>query len=542
MGVIVQEVTTEATVTETSVSVNVQQTENSITVTSPLPTAVAVTSPITNTGSSTAPIIGINQTLLSIQQTQVSGLVSALSGKANLTANAFTDAQSITGSVAGSIQLFVKGASGQSASFLEVQAFSNNTLFRVNSTGYALAPLGFIGGGTSQSTNTSAVLANNTFYPTATNQIGLAVRQILNHATNLQEWQNSAGGTMAYIDQFGGFRTSAYLQLHSSSATTLLQYNRAATNNVANLLEYQDSSAVVLGGRNALAQIFTGSATPISGVGNTITINSQTPTYSSPNTTIVTASAHGVAVGQTVTLQGFTQGSYNQTWVAQAGTSGTNLVIRTNSNFGPTQSSGSARITSQVGITSRSSTTVGLIVRGAASQAHNLVEWQDSSASLLANVTSVGGFNTNSANGYQIANAAGFVSLNSGQTARIQAGSAVGTNPHVVIRQSASQTGDLTAWQDSNAVLLAGVNSIGSVFTAAIMGLDRQNAIVFGGTRNIGLNAGSANYGGGQAVTFIGNASTVPTSNPTGGGILYVEAGALKYRGSSGTITTIALA
>lgn len=35
-------------------------------------------------------------------------------------------------------------------------------------------------------------------------------------------------------------------------------------------------------------------------------------------------------------------------------------------------------------------------------------------------------------------------------------------------------------------------------------------------------------------------AATVPTANPTGGGVLYVEAGALKYRGSSGTVTTIA--
>lgn len=33
---------------------------------------------------------------------------------------------------------------------------------------------------------------------------------------------------------------------------------------------------------------------------------------------------------------------------------------------------------------------------------------------------------------------------------------------------------------------------------------------------------------------------TAPTANPSGGGVLYVEAGALKYRGSSGTVTTIA--
>ena len=34
--------------------------------------------------------------------------------------------------------------------------------------------------------------------------------------------------------------------------------------------------------------------------------------------------------------------------------------------------------------------------------------------------------------------------------------------------------------------------------------------------------------------------ATVPTANPSGGGVLYVESGALKYRGSSGTVTTIA--
>jgi hypothetical protein len=46
-------------------------------------------------------------------------------------------------------------------------------------------------------------------------------------------------------------------------------------------------------------------------------------------------------------------------------------------------------------------------------------------------------------------------------------------------------------------------------------------------------------YGGGRGVIAIGSTGTPPTSNPTGGGILYVESGALKYRGSSGTITTL---
>jgi hypothetical protein len=65
--------------------------------------------------------------------------------------------------------------------------------------------------------------------------------------------------------------------------------------------------------------------------------------------------------------------------------------------------------------------------------------------------------------------------------------------------------------------------------------------VVWGNTGNIGhWDATSSNFGGGVLVMFIKDATTVPTTNPTGGGILYVEAGALKYRGSSGTVTTIA--
>ena len=56
---------------------------------------------------------------------------------------------------------------------------------------------------------------------------------------------------------------------------------------------------------------------------------------------------------------------------------------------------------------------------------------------------------------------------------------------------------------------------------------------------NVGI--GTTSFGASsQVVLAIANATAVPTGNPTGGGVLYVEAGALKYRGSSGTVTTIA--
>jgi len=59
---------------------------------------------------------------------------------------------------------------------------------------------------------------------------------------------------------------------------------------------------------------------------------------------------------------------------------------------------------------------------------------------------------------------------------------------------------------------------------------------------NLSLLTSTKSYGAGVGVVFIPNRNTAPSTNPTGGGILYVEAGALKYRGSSGTVTTIAAA
>lgn len=57
------------------------------------------------------------------------------------------------------------------------------------------------------------------------------------------------------------------------------------------------------------------------------------------------------------------------------------------------------------------------------------------------------------------------------------------------------------------------------------------------------LCVGGVTAAGTSAVGVIGIANgTAPSSSPAGMGQLYVEAGALKYRGSSGTITTLGLA
>lgn len=81
-------------------------------------------------------------------------------------------------------------------------------------------------------------------------------------------------------------------------------------------------------------------------------------------------------------------------------------------------------------------------------------------------------------------------------------------------------------------------------FTIGQTQISTTNAdgIVFVSNVSIGANSTPTYGGGSSAVMMIQDASVAPSSNPTGGGILYSQAGALKWRGSSGTVTTIAVA
>lgn len=98
-------------------------------------------------------------------------------------------------------------------------------------------------------------------------------------------------------------------------------------------------------------------------------------------------------------------------------------------------------------------------------------------------------------------------------------------------------------WTTTSNTLLVGTQKGSGGGTARAMQLvtdGTARAVFEATTYNTTLLANAGSYGSGSGVLFLGNATTVPTTNPSDGGILYVEAGALKYRGSSGTITTLA--
>jgi hypothetical protein len=98
----------------------------------------------------------------------------------------------------------------------------------------------------------------------------------------------------------------------------------------------------------------------------------------------------------------------------------------------------------------------------------------------------------------------------------------------------------------ANAVLLPGFMDTTVTTKVSDAGTDTlywtnngtQPLVFFPGS--VGVNNPTATHlGSGVGVLPIKNADTVPSTNPTGGGVMYVEAGALKYRGASGTVTTL---
>jgi hypothetical protein len=100
-----------------------------------------------------------------------------------------------------------------------------------------------------------------------------------------------------------------------------------------------------------------------------------------------------------------------------------------------------------------------------------------------------------------------------------------------------SVSGDPSAnWSNG----ITGADGFYRIHTSALsFGTDCNIIIDLNSNIGLGELGSSISAGGGTGVIFIAN-SVAPTSNPTGGGILYVQAGALKYRGSSGTVTTLA--
>ena len=118
-----------------------------------------------------------------------------------------------------------------------------------------------------------------------------------------------------------------------------------------------------------------------------------------------------------------------------------------------------------------------------------------------------------------------------------------GTSTTMALRRDSTDM--LSFDSSSNATFAGKVTASDSGFALASGGslLHSSGTVYLSGPSGLVLRTGSTPSPritiDTAGVLLVAN-GTAPGSNPTNGGYLYVESGALKYRGSSGTVTTIA--
>jgi hypothetical protein len=327
----------------------------------------------------------------------------------------------------------------------------------------------------------------------------LIVKGAASQTGHLLEFQDSAGSVLGSISSAGFLTLTRIATINQINGPEKAFVIRGATGQTGDLQNWNNVSSVTLGGVNGAGQIFTGSTGPLFwGRGGATTATSGDGTTA----TITTTSAHGCAVGDIVTVSGITPTGYNGTFVLTA--VATNTISYANATTGAQTVAGTIGVPAQATITARSAGSLGLVVRGAASQSANLQEWRDSSSTVLASINSVGylatafvdvkitnsgintfrGFGASGQTGDLLAlgysnfnTSAGFASSGELVTGINASGWAVLTSAALgqvtvyprttstigqVIRGAASQTANLQQWQNSAGTVLAYVAADGS--------------------------------------------------------------------------------
>jgi hypothetical protein len=218
---------------------------------------------------------------------------------------------------------------------------------------------------------------------------------------------------------------------------------------------------------------------------------------------------------------------------------------------------GSGSVAQQFGVVSTTAARVATVVQGAASQTGDLTQWQNSAGTVLASVTSGGnvGIGTTPTVPLEIATTASPMSIfTAGATSsafRFRRANTSIASPSVVANGDVLSRLDFlgydgSSYQSAAAILVAvdgtpGANDMPGrlqFYTVADGSTTITERLRIDSAGN--LRTGSMALATSSEKTIHIADGTAPTANPSGGGVLYVESGALKYRGSSGTVTTIA--
>ena len=481
---------------------------------------ISVVAPITNTGTSTSAIIGIN-----------SGVAN---GVATLDSNGKVPQSQIP-----AVAITNTFVVASQAAMLALTAEEGDVAVRTDQ--------------------------NKTYILTATPSSTLANWQELLTPTDTVTSVDGRIGTVTLTDKYAQLATAntftgGVQQITTASAATKGLIVKGSTSQSANVFETQDSTGSVGAFIDSVGIVNSNNAT-----GFRIASSTYYGTLNGGQTARVQAGS-GVAANPHLVVRLVSGASGNlQEWQDASGTILSKIAVNgrlttdsTLVNYVQSNAATGAYLDfinygSGVGLVGRTSTAATVfVVRGMASQAGNLQSWQDSAGTVLASVTSNGSILG------RYVGATGTPYFDFTNTNQLVLMTSDAARIGMQVRGAASQSANLTQWQNNSGTVLASIDANGAFSTSGtittsgnlslsggtgnIIGSGGLACMNLGSSRNIQLGSATGSYGGGAVVIGIANASTVPTSNATGGGILYVESGALKYRGSSGTVTTLGAA
>ena len=274
----------------------------------------------------------------------------------------------ITSSLPGVIPVVLRGAASQTANLQEWQNSSGQVGPLVNSAGVIIAKSGF-GGVTTFSAGATGDQSSVSIYSYNAARKGLVIKGIASQTANLQEWQNSSGTVLASIASNGAIQAGTY-------------------NGVVISLNYP---GIVIDTSNAdSTQVWLRNLSATSKGGRFVGIKARN------------GYANAVAGDDLVTLAG-------EQYINSLGYESAKILM-SNDNSTPSTTSYPARITfhttaidsttltermrisssGNVLVNGFTAPTVGLSVKGAASQTANLQEWQNSTGTVLAKITASG--------------------------------------------------------------------------------------------------------------------------------------------------------
>ena len=260
--------------------------------------------------------------------------------------------------------------------------------------------------------------------------VGLVIKGVLTQSSDLQQWQTSAGSTLTRIDAFGrvGIRgaaglSNAVLSVIPDATTSPGIVVRGAASQTADLQQWQSSAGASLAYVSSVGAV---AANYLQGLGAT------TPYMQFTGNDLILFTRNAAYKG--LIIRGATSQSADlQQWQSSTGTvlasisSGGNLTSNSIIATGVFRLNLATGTGSTAHIVNTTTTNIGLMIRGAVSQTADLQQWQSSAGTVMAKITNVGGVratNSGTLNTWILMD-----EQNTGGFLRIRKQSAATTNP-----------------------------------------------------------------------------------------------------------------